>query len=1166
MSYIMSNFKNIENKLEAFINRFYVNELIKGMILFFAIGLLYFIFTLFIESVLWLNTTFRTLLFWLFFLVEFILLVKFIILPLAKLFKLKSGINYTDASKIIGSHFPEVGDKLLNVLQLKDNKTQSELLLASIDQKSIALKPVPFKLAINFKQNLSYLKYAALPVIILLLTFFTGHFNWFSDSYKRVTNYSTAFEAPAPFQFYVLNDSLNAVENKDFKLIVKTLGDVQPDNVKIEYNKESYFLQEKQAGQFEYVFENAKKDVTFQLSSNNVTSKPYTLNVLSVPSLLNFSMHLNYPKHTNLKNQTISGTGNYQVPEGTTISWLLKTKATDKVFFYAKDTLAFKALDSNKFSFTKRFFNNLDYSVSTSNSNIMDYEHLNYFIEVDKDEYPEINVSVKQDSTDLQTLYFKGQVSDDYGFSKLQLVYYPSNQPNSKYYLPINVSKSSISQFISSFPDAINVTAGISYDIYFEVFDNDGVNRFKSSKSKIFNYRKRTAKQEKNKQLNEQNSTIKVLSKSLNNFEEQEEKLQQLTKTQTEKRNLDFNDKKKLESFIKRQKEQDIMMKNFNKKLKENLENFEKENKKEDAFKEDLKQRLKENEAALKKNEKLLKELEKLSKKINKEELGKKLKDLAKSSKSKKRSLQQLIELTKRFYVEKKLEKLKDDLENLSKEQNKLSDKPSDNNTKSEQEKINKKFDDFKKDIESLEKENKSLRKPFDISRDKIDEKEVDKEQKEALENLDYKEKSNTEAQKFDANNKAKKNQKSAAKKMKAISDKMKSSMSGGGGGGGEKEDMAMLRQILDNLVVFSFDQENLMKQFNSIDVDNTNYASYLRKQQNLKEHFEHIDDSLFALSLRQPKLSEEVNTQISEVFFNIDRSNELFAENQLQQGVSKQQFTITSANNLANLLNNVLDNMQENMSMSPGKGKGDQQLPDIIMSQEELNKLAEEGMKKGEEKGEGKEQGKGDKEGESGGKDGEKPGGEKDGKQGEGQGKEGKGKQGEGQGKDGNGNGKGDTGKGKDGKGENGEGQDGDGEGDSELLYQIYQKQQALREALKSRLEKEGLLGQGKNILQKMEGVELDLLNNGITKQSLQRMVDLKHQLLKLEQAAFQQGKDKKRKSDTNNKDFNTPNIKPIDKAKQYFNSTEILNRQALPLRPVYKKKVQSYFKFKDD
>jgi len=44
------------------------------------------------------------------------------------------------------------------------------------------------------------------------------------------------------------------------------------------------------------------------------------------------------------------------------------------------------------------------------------------------------------------------------------------------------------------------------------------------------------------------------------------------------------------------------------------------------------------------------------------------------------------------------------------------------------------------------------------------------------------------------------------------------------------------------------------------------------------------------------------------------------------------------------------------------------------------------------------------------------------------------------------------------------------------------------------------------------MEDIELDLLNSGFTNQTLQKMMDLQHNLLKLENATFMQGQDSKR------------------------------------------------------
>ena len=108
----MGNFKNIQGKLHDFIGKYYTNEIIKGSILFLSFGLLYFIFTLFIEYFLWLRPMARTFLFWVFILVEISLLIRFIALPVFKLLGIKKGISNVEASKIIGKHFNEIDDKL----------------------------------------------------------------------------------------------------------------------------------------------------------------------------------------------------------------------------------------------------------------------------------------------------------------------------------------------------------------------------------------------------------------------------------------------------------------------------------------------------------------------------------------------------------------------------------------------------------------------------------------------------------------------------------------------------------------------------------------------------------------------------------------------------------------------------------------------------------------------------------------------------------------------------------------------------------------------------------------------------------------------------------------------------------------------------------------------
>ena len=1115
----MDNYSIIELKLEQFIKRFYSNELLKGSILFISIGLLYFLFTLFIEYMLWLNPNSRTVLFWVFVIVEVALFLKFIAIPISKLFKIKKGINYKDASLIIGNHFPEVNDKLLNVLQLKQNNAKSELLIASIEQKSSELKPIPFKLAINFRKNLKYLKYAAIPCLIFLASYITGKTDWFSNSYERVVHYRTAYEPPAPFQFFVTNDELNAIENKDYKLVVSTSGDIIPENVQIHYNDETYYLQQISPGHFEYIFAQPKNDIEFNLSANNVRSKPYLLSVTKTPTLLNFDMILDYPNYINKNTEILKGTGSATIPEGTNVTWKVTTKSTDNVAIYSSDTLILKKNRPNLFETSKQLLSDFDYTISTSNEQLKDYENLAFSINVIRDEFPEINLKIEKDSTDNQTLYYLGQVSDDYGLSKLQLVYYPSNDENEKSIMQMPVSKSNFDEFIGSFPNELNLKEGVNYEFYFQVFDNDVIHNYKSVKSSVFSYRKLTKNEEEQKQLLEQSKTIKDINNTFNKLKDQDKQLEELSKTQKEKKELNFNDKMKFENFLKRQREQEELMKNFNEKLRDNIENFQNQNEEKDQFKEDLIDRLQENEEQLKQDEKLLEELEKLQDKIQKEEFTEKLEELAKNNKNKERSLKQLLELTKRYYVAKKAEKLQQEIEQLAKKQDDLSEETKDNNTKEAQEKLNKSFEDFQKDLDELQKENKKLQKPLDIQQDKLTEEEIKSDQKEATEELIKKEESekNSNDQQSQKNQQnAKQKQKKAAQKMKQLSQAMKqTSMSGGADQLAEDSDM--LRQILDNLVLFSFDQEKLMNTFRNIDINNNEYSKYLRNQSGLREHFEHIDDSLFSLSLRQPKISEQINKQITEVFFNIDKSLDQLSENQTYQGVASQQYVVSSTNVLASFLSDILDNMEAQMNMAPGQGKGNQdmQLPDIIMSQEELNKEMEKGLKNSE---------KGDPKNERGNNQQNATEGEKQ----------------------------------------------GDGEQNNENingeLYEIYQRQQQLRQELQNKLGKEGEKGQGQQILKKMEEIELDLINKGFTNQTLQKMMDLQYQLLKLENAAFVQGEDNKRQSETNFKQFNDTIIDRTPVSKEYFNTTEILNRQALPLQQVYKKKVQDYFKKAND
>ena len=78
--------------------------------------------------------------------------------------------------------------------------------------------------------------------------------------------------------------------------------------------------------------------------------------------------------------------------------------------------------------------------------------------------------------------------------------------------------------------------------------------------------------------------------------------------------------------------------------------------------------------------------------------------------------------------------------------------------------------------------------------------------------------------------------------------------------------------------------------------------------------------------------------------------------------------------------------------------------------------------------------------------------------------------------------------------------------------------------------------------------------------------MKQLDYELMKMKSAAQKQGFDNKRKANTNTLNYENRLKNQINTAKEYFQSTEILNRQVLPLQQIYRSKVKEYFGKRND
>jgi hypothetical protein len=357
-------------KLDEFIRRYYKNQLIKGTIYSSGILLSAFLSVVFLEYFGEFNTFIRGILFFGFLSSSAVVLAKYIVVPLLKLNKIGQLISYDQAATIIGSHFSNVQDKLLNVLQLQNNKIlngSDELLVAGINQKINELKPIPFTTAVNLNENRKYLKYV-LPLLFLTSTIVIVWPQIISKTTTRLVHYQTYYEKEMPFQFSIQNKNLQALQTQDFKLEVKITGEQIPNEVFIELKGISYKLEKENTLLFHYTFPNVQNSMQFQLSAAGFLSKEYELQVLPKPSLLQFNVQLIYPSYLNKANETVANTGDMQIPQGTKVNWVFNTKNTDQLKLQFSDSLAIPQRNNqDQFSFSRKFLQNNNYTIKALN-------------------------------------------------------------------------------------------------------------------------------------------------------------------------------------------------------------------------------------------------------------------------------------------------------------------------------------------------------------------------------------------------------------------------------------------------------------------------------------------------------------------------------------------------------------------------------------------------------------------------------------------------------------------------------------------------------------------------------------------------------------------------------------------------------------------------------
>ncbi|MBU2266663.1 MAG: hypothetical protein KKB15_00935 [Bacteroidetes bacterium] len=1093
-------------KIDDFIRKYYLNKVVRGVIWLSGLFLLSYLFAIVSEYFGYFSPTIKTILFYTFIGTQAILAWFFILRHLINYLRLGQVITHEKASEIIGHHFPEINDKLLNTLQLQkqgfENPEQKNLIEASIAQRIKAFRPIPFVAAVKISENKKYLRYAVIPLATVIVLAFAAP-SILTDGTNRFINHNTFYKKKAPFNFEVLNQQMEAVQGDDFTLKVKMTGDQIPQDIYIEEGLNSFKLDKKDIINFSYSFKNLQKSKKFKLYAGEYSSDEYQILVKNKPTLLGYKIQLIYPNYLNKPSQSFENPGDLTVPTGTVMKWVFNTEYVSAFDFKLNDRITpLNFVEKDKFSFTAKVLKNTVYSMFLKNDDLSGEDSISYRLNVIADEYPKIEVNTKADSANARVIYFIGKADDDYGLSALNFHYQILKSDNDQrkgksFSVPVNFDKGkSQSNFFYLWElKNVGVQPGEEISYYFDVADNDGVTGPKHTRSATQIYQL-ASKEEALKNIEETSNSIKQkMQSAIKQAEKIQQQAKKLNQNLMDEKSLGYEQKKQIDQLLDQQKKLQDLIKDIQKDSKQNLferkelqpdekELLEKQKQIQDLF----------NNVLDEKTKKLLENLQKLMEQNQKELTQDQLQQMQTDNKSLQKELDRILELYKKLEVEQKLNDAIDKLEDLAKKQDDLSKESADKKSDSKdinqkQQALEKEFLEIKKDLKEIDEKNQALDQPEDFRNPEEDQKEIQQDMDDAEQDLEQ-----------NKSQKASQSQKNATFKMKQMAQKMQQMMQSGQSME-SKVNMQELRQILQNLLKSSFDQEKVMVDIKNTDINDPSFITLGQKQREIKDNLKMVEDSLFSLSKKVPQIESTVNKEIQNINQQITEGLDYLSDRKIAEAARNQQYALTSINNLALMLSEALQQMQNAMknAKSGGKGKSQPGLSQLSEMQKQLNKNMQKAKEQMEQQG-------------------LKPG------------------------------------------------QKGSPQM-SEQMAKMAQQQQMIRQALQeinNKLNKDGQgkLGDMEKMMKEMEQTETDLVNKRITRESMIRQKEIQTRLLEAENAERERDQDNQRESKAA-KDFAPDyNLNLQEYQKLKIKEVEQLKTVPPTLNYFYKEKISDYFK----
>jgi hypothetical protein len=939
------------------------------------------LFTL-LELIIEGGITFRTTLYYTFWISLESIFAFSLFKPVKHLFKKDSFITIDNLALKIGSYYNDLSDKLSNALQnytyvQNPRGTSSDLALADFNNIYSIAKEKNFDEIIENKK----LKRATLFLILAFITFaipFYGFTN-FRNAFNRLQDYSRSYLPPAPFKLIIETTNTTALRGSDVTIKIKGEG-IPPEKItfyikdKTQNKYDSFTLKLDSNNSYYYTINSIKNSKDFyayaewlaesENSSLGVTTQVAHINVIEKPLIKSLSGNLISPNYSKIPSKPFTEQNADLIGlRGSSANIKIEsTKDLDSAFICFKSG---KLLDSNKADTSQFTINKVPIKVQgkeafasirlTQNQSyyilLKDKEGLfsenpiEYKIGVLEDSYPTINQITPTKDAKLNEnalLPIKVNITDDYGFASLKLHYrlvkssYAQAEKNFKH-IEIAINKSEIAQEIPYLWDlkTLNISPEDEYEFYLEVFDNDNITGPKSTKTDILKVRLPSLDEVMNFAEEKQKEIQKNMEQVLKEAEKIKKDIDELNKELKKdkfKDKADWDDKKKAENILKKQEELANKMQELQKQLSEVKQDLQENNllSKETLDKmQELQEMMK--QVATPEMMKQSQEFQQKMEQMTPQQMQKALEKFKMSDEQFRQRIERTMKLMEKMKLDQKADALQKQAENLSKQQEELKQESKKSNSKEQNKENAQKQENLKRELNKLNDNLKEFEKDFNKFNDNKNQSKKDNKQaelnKKMMENLRKQlNKEQTEKKMQEAsekmekgdNDEAEQPQQEAKENLDKFSQEMKKTKREMNKTA-KKEAIKKMQKSMQDLYEISKQQEQLRNQTKETDSRSSQVPEMARKQNQIKEALKNLAQSLTEQSQKSQAVKPEMMDKLSEASQDMEQSTDALSERQMPQSGQEQSEALSK-------LNQAMGDMQSSMAQMQGKGKGGKQ------------------------------------------------------------------------------------------------------------------------------------------------------------------------------------------------------------------------------------------------